>query len=289
MKKRIIVLFLTYASFLSCETIVDANELLETEENIFINGYLSPSNDFLEISVTNTVPLFGKDFIYDQNEPKAGYDLFLIKNAIVTISNEDNETVYLHYSEEKSIYEIAATTFPIIEGGKYFLNVTIDDKEYTSSCTIPKEKVTDIFDPVIRNTTSGSILNIHFMDLLEQQNFYIIGAYLTLVNDSNYNDTTILGIEAFKSDYINNEGTITTNTSDIHHSFNQGVDLFVNIKIAHVEKIMHDFLKTTYININQNPLGEITIPPSNIIGDNAIGVFAGYQLTEKEVRLIVLN
>lgn len=277
MKKKIFLIILLSITFHSCETVVDANDLLDSQEKIFINGYLAPSNEFIEISVTRTLPLQ-----YERELDPLEHDLFYIKDATVTLSNEEGETFRLPYSEIKKVYEIAAEEFPITGGKKYFLNVKIQNKEYTSSCTVPDKKVTEI-EPVIRGNKASSTLDVRFRDLPDEQNFYIVNAsFSDSLNDTHkFNQ---LYLQAFQTDGIHNEGYIITNNGGL--IFNVYEERHFNISVAHVEEIMHNFLRAMHINEwggTESLYSDSMVPPTNIHGENAMGVFAGYQITEKQI------
>lgn len=280
MKKKTLLLALIYVSFLSCETVVDADELMDSQEKIFINGYLAPSNEFIEISVTRTQPLhYGRELL-----PSEHNNSFYIIDAIVTLSDGEGETILLHYSEEKSVYEIATDEFPITGGKKYFLNVKIENKEYTSSCTIPPDQEVTEIEPVIRGSESSSTLNVRFRDLLDEQNFYIVNATASSYPDDTNNNWNHLGLQSFQTDGIHNGGIITTTDGNLLFSVSDR--MYIDIKVAHVEEIMYNFLRAMYVNnweATENLFVESMVPPTNIYGENAMGVFAGYQITEKQI------
>ncbi len=59
MKTLITLLFLILIVFSSCEKVIDADNLLDAEEKVYILSYLSPTDTLLTVSVSKALPAIG--------------------------------------------------------------------------------------------------------------------------------------------------------------------------------------------------------------------------------------
>ncbi len=275
----IVVLILSFV-IPSCETEVDASSLLDTNQLIIINGYLSPQNELLKIHISKSRSR------YDQPQELE------VKNAVVSIKNERQTEVFLSYNSNTFNYEIASSKFVIEAGKQYFLTAVVDGNNYTSSCKIPLNKTANLQEEItieeVGLYTNTYNLNIEFDDSIDSKNFYIIGAEMiysardtTAVSNHLLND-----INQFVTDTNRNGATISTK-NEIKKRFTEGDTL--KIQITNVEKLLYEALRSGYLNSidDVNPFIDPIILPTNIEGKNGYGIFAGYQLTEKKVRYAV--
>jgi len=280
---RLIILLIILAVLYSCETNVDASDLLDKEQLIIINGYLSPQDAVLKVqvsrskSITSTVN--SKDLI--------------ITSANVKITNENNDEAILIYQESTNSYEASANELVITPGKKYFLEVLVDEDKYYATCTVPLLAIQNIeYDIQIRddNFIGDRLLKVSIDDIKELPNFYIFGASVLELLDNGSGITTEnkeiidFGFRQFASD-INRENSIISAIGSFSVSSGISSNKRLKIQVANTEKILFDTLRATYLNDSngEDPFIESIILPSNIIGKNGFGVFAGYQLTEKEV------
>ncbi len=266
---KILVIAIIFISIQSCETNVDASELIDQQQLVVINGYLSPQEELLKVQVSKTVSI------------TSGTSGIVIEDATVILSDEENNEVMLTYSSELFSYVTPATNLPIIAGKKYFLSVDVDGEEYTSSCRIPEDKVENIeqsvrFSPISFSTESA--LKVTIGDIENISNYYIVGASF---NDGS---NVYFEFEQFITDTNRENTTVTANGFFFP---NDTTDVVLKIQVSNSEKILYDTLRATFLNdYNEgNPFVESIIPPSNIEGENGFGVFAGYQLTEMEFNL----
>lgn len=266
---RIIIIF--FISLQSCETDVDASGLINQQQLVVINGFLSPQEETLKVQVSKSISVISNT---------AG---IVIEDAIVTLSDEENNMVTLTYSKELLSYTTPATNLNIVAGKQYFLSVNINEEEYTSSCRIPDNRVENITQS--NSTSSGNnfydqSLRVTIDDIKDISNYYIIGAYV-------YNNTAVdFGFEQFITDTNRENSKVIFNGS--FYSINAPDEAkTLKIQVSNSEKILYDALRATFLNeYNEgNPFAELIIPPSNIEGKNGFGVFAGYQLTEVDFNL----
>ncbi len=96
--------------------------------------------------------------------------------------------------------------------------------------------------------------------------------------------------DSFLTDNTAEGGTLSGRTKIY---IGNGVDVLSNsvtLQVAHVEEILFQQMRARDLNIEAgegNPFVEYSISPNNILDEGAVGVFAGYQVTEKEVVLEV--
>lgn len=270
----VVILFITAVSC-EFETSVDASDLLETPELVVINGYLSPQDETIKVQVSKSK---SRADASSQN-----LDDLVVKDAIVTIIDEEQNEVKLSYNNETFNYEIAATEFNIESGLEYFLKVTVDQKAYQASCVIPSVIVTNIQETFgKKNDEFGSstpFVNVQFDDLVNIDNFYIVGA---IIKDQDFDSTVNFDLERFVTD-TNRDGASITVDGFFYRTID-GTNTMV-IQVANVDRLLYETLRATFLNeYNEgDPFAEPIIAPTNIEGDHGYGVFAGYQLTEKEV------
>lgn len=271
-----ILLIIVGICIISCEANVDASDLLKKDQLVVINGYLSPQDTTLKVQVSKSK---------SRATPKINNDELVVKNATVVLYDEEKNEVSLVYTDTSFNYEAPASDLRIIPGKKYFLKVIVDGKEYKASCTIPSKKVEKIdYKIEIKQSefSSNRLLRLTIEDIKEQNDFYIVGATVT----KSLNNVEVIDFELgqFATD-ISRENTIIT--ADGYFTIFDGAsqNSRLKIKVANTEKILYDALRTTYLNDSNdaNPFSETVIAPNNINGENGFGVFAGYQLTEKEV------
>jgi len=125
----------------------------------------------------------------------------------------------------------------------------------------------------------GTRLNLfEFTYTLEDQNPQTVEGLLSFDTDR------------FLTDNIEDGGTLS-GQSEIYI----GRDIEVNsnsvtLQVAQVEEILYQEMRAADLNLDAsdgNPFVEYSISPNNILDEGAIGVFAGYQVSEKEIVLKV--
>lgn len=294
MIKKIAIVTAFILLFTSCQKVVDAGELLDTKETIYITSYISPQDTVLRVNVTRALPAIGttlSSFDTEANEAK-----FLIQNADVTISDELGNTADLIYSEENKSYLADATSLAIIEGQRYFLNVIADGQDFNASCQIPK-RIADINAQTnLKDDNFGGSevdINMSFTDIEGEKNFYILGGLLktTYQFEEEAPQTNSFPLyfdsDEYQTESIEDGGNISGKT---YAFVGGGVEVFeaeITLQVTNVEEILFQNLRSASTNAYNegNPLVEYAIAPTNIQEEGAIGVFAGYQLTEKTIAI----
>jgi len=269
-----------------CENVV-VDEAAEPQGKklVLIYGFISPDEEDISIKVSETASVFDNAVNQDgdlQND-------LLIKDASVFIENEGGEEIQLPYSDTNLKYSIPSSSFAIEPGKQYILRVNAKGKEFTATCTIPKEKVEEFELSLNTRVSSGGVrfevLSFNFMDFEGGSNFYLVGAKYREIGATTDFLTAFFGNERFTTD-INGDGLSVVSSTTI--DFTQ-TGLEVIAQVAHVDGLIHDTLKAFSLNRGfgaDNPFFQPVVPPTNIKGEGGYGVFAGFRLTEKteEIR-----
>ncbi|MFK7814379.1 MAG: DUF4249 family protein [Maribacter sp.] len=294
MKRYLYTTLVLLITFGSCQTVVDADKLLDTEEKVHIVGFLSPSDTVLRVNVSKALPSIGTPL--PANDYEAFREAFLIKNAQVQIRDGFGNQTSLVYVDTLETYLADAATLSIESEQEYFLEVTVDDKTYSASCRIPLE-VGEI-DHEISTRISAfdetiGVIKFRFQDFADEKNFYMLGGlYKVNFTYEDQEPTDAIGslyfdTDQFLTDNISNGGTIGGNGEFYIGSGVEINNASVTLQVAHMEEIIFQQMRTDDLNFDAegNPFVEYAIAPNNFLDEGAVGVFAGYTITEKEIEL----
>lgn len=304
MKKYIIYsLLLLSGIFYSCEEEVDPDVLLTSKPRLLsINSTLSPQDEIIKVLITKSISITQVSKL--RNDPnisssigKLVEEAESVLNAEVFINEENEAPVQLSFSRENLAYIISSDKLPIKAEKKYFLKVIFEGKTYRAHCKIPKEKVNieDIEGSFVnekgevKETTllDSERLKISLDDIEGEDNYYIFGTN-TLGGNTFIFNSYEGNSEQFISDNLLDGKRLTTiayRNFTSNSSFSVDNTPSVTIQVANAEKLLFDSLRLEALNRENlgDPFIEQAILPTNIEGENAVGIFAGYQLTEKEV------
>jgi len=297
MKKSILLFVVTLVLFSACQKVVDADELLDTEEKVLITSYISPQDTVLRVSVSKALPAIGTPLSVADRE--ANETKFLIKNAEVSISDEAGNSTSLLYSEQNKTYLADANTLDILSNQNYFLRVSVDGQEYTASCTIPA-KVEEINERInLRNDNFGGRefdINLAFQDIAGERNFYVLGGQVTSTfqfeneEPQTFSSALFFETDEFLQDNVLDGGTLSGNSLNFIGSGVVVLETTITLQVANVEEALFQNLKTASTNSDAdgNPFVEYAIAPNNILDDGAVGVFAGFS-SKSKTNLNTLN
>ncbi|MCK8524272.1 DUF4249 domain-containing protein [Aquimarina sp. D1M17] len=277
------IIIILSAVLLSCETSVDASDLLAKEQLVVINGYLSPQDTTLKVQVSKSRSRAASGSQNNEN--------LIVNDALVVLSDEEGNEVTLTYSNITFSYEAAASELVITPGRQYFLTAVVEGKEYRASCTIPAEQAQNVRAEILDredDELGNQSLKVTVDDIRDKRNFYIVGAAV------NWRSTDIgsgepqvsrvdFEFEQFTTDSNRENALITVDGFFFIDTFSE--TLSANIQVANAEQILYDALRATFLNDynEDDPFFEPVIAPTNIQGENGFGVFAGYQLLEEEI------
>lgn len=295
MKNYPYILILALFAMVSCQKVVDAERLLDADEEVFIRGYLSPQDTVLRVHVSRVLPSIGTTFSVQDQE--ANIAKFLITDAQVTISDASGNSTDLAYNSDAQDYLVDASTLDILEDERYFLKVIVEGKEYNASCTIPK-KIETIEENIalVTNEFGSQIarLQFSFQDILGEDNFYAFGAIArgTFQFDGeqpqNFEFVLFFDSDTFQTDGLVDGGTISSSPQEffLGDGSVEQIDTLV-LQVGHLEEVLFQNLRSSSTNADAdgNPFVEYSIAPNNILDNGAVGVFAGYNVTEKTIVL----
>ncbi|GAB3323853.1 hypothetical protein GCM10027299_20490 [Larkinella ripae] len=116
---------------MACQNLVteiDPSNLPPIDRKLVVNGYLSPQDTVLSISVSSSQTVLG-DFVSDS--------VNTVRDATVILASE-GRTVRLTYDPQNRVYTARTRLFPVLVASTYTLQVDAPGFEtVTSSCTIP--------------------------------------------------------------------------------------------------------------------------------------------------------
>jgi hypothetical protein len=128
----------------ACEsplTNIPLSKLPQTESKLVVNSIISPDLPYINVIVTESIPLFSQT---DATEGR-------VENATVKISDGVNEMV-IPYDAENKLYSIPQSKFPIKDLKTYYLTVSDGTRSVTAQCTVPGKK------PVIKSYEFDTLL-----------------------------------------------------------------------------------------------------------------------------------
>ena len=291
MGKYLSFVALLILALVSCQKVVDADGLLDADPQVFIVSYLSPQDTVFSVHISRALAVFGTTLDGGGEDPK-----FQIKDATVTISDDAGNSTDLSYSEEDRAYLANASTLDILANDSYFLRVIADGKEFNASCRIP-EKVAAIEESIeIKEAEFGgqeAEINLSFQDFEGQRDFYILGGLVTTTIQFEEQEPQTIDFSLFfdsgefLTDNLEDGGTLNGTSRTYIDSSTEFDATTITLQVANVEEILFQNLRTASTNSDAegNPFVEYSIAPDNFNENGAVGVFAGYQLTEKVVTL----
>ena len=280
--KLLLILFCTSITlFWSCETQVEITELVDGAEGVAIYSYISEINKIHSVSVTRVLSALVKGPPLEED--------YVIKNAKVELSDGQGAKADLIYVPENLEYEIPAAGFSVVSGRRYFLKVTLEGEHYTASCSIPNDRIAGV-SGVFRKDIGefgSDLAEISFNDVPNRENYYaIIGEVISDSGNGFINDIS----STYFTDKDKDGEALTTNFN-FELGSEDDTSNRLKVKIINVEKTLFNQLNNNIVSDNfltnkANPFVEPIVTQSNIIGTNSIGVFAGYQVMEKEIPII---
>lgn len=128
----------------ACEspmTNIPPSKLPQTESKLVVNSIISPHLPYINVMVTESIPLFSQP---DVTEGR-------VENATVKISDGVNEMV-IPYDAENKLYSVLQSKFPIKDLETYYLTVSDGTRSVTAQCTVPGKK------PVIKSYEFDTLL-----------------------------------------------------------------------------------------------------------------------------------
>ncbi|GAB3265284.1 hypothetical protein GCM10027347_32900 [Larkinella harenae] len=298
-------------------TEIDPSTLPQLDRKLVVNGYLSPQDTVLTVSVSSSQTVLG-DYVSDS--------INTVREATVVLSSE-GKTVTLSYDPQQRVYAIDARQFPIQAGKSYALWVDAPGFEAVgSSCTVPQAvPITELrFDSV--RTYSGFSndpfwtyqFRAVWQDPPGETNFYRVSGYGECMNwpprfPAAYIDTTgpkvvmrgVVGFgrqEQFISD-LNQDGQLLVSARgelprffDFYfydsiqqmsyageHPYTKPLTIQVSVLQTDQNYYNYHRARQQQRQSQNNPFAEPVLMPSNIQG--GLGCFAAYNRSTVTKRI----
>lgn len=130
--------------FYGCETPltnIPPSRLPHAESKLVVNSIISPQLPYINVLVTESIPLFTKTEATERR----------VEDATVKLSDGINE-ITIPYDTDNRIYSIPQSKFPIKDSKTYFLSVSDKTRSITAQCAVPGKK------PVIKSYEFDTIV-----------------------------------------------------------------------------------------------------------------------------------
>ncbi|GAB3930728.1 DUF4249 domain-containing protein [Larkinella terrae] len=303
---------LLYPVLLSCQNLVteiDPSRLPQIQSKLVVNGYLSPQDTVLAVSVSSSQTVLG-DIVTDS--------VNTVRGATVTLTSE-GKTVTLAYNPEQRVYTADARPFPILAGKTYSIQVSVAGYEtVSSSCTIPKAvPVSEIKLDSNRSFSgpyidSGWVYTVRavWQDPAGETNYYRVAGYAECINriprtptahiDSTTPRVLLRGIigfgrqDQFISDQNQDGQLLLSARGEVPSFFNYSFydpttqatysgdypyakPLTIRISVLQTDENYFNYHRARQQQRQSanNPFAEPVLMPTNITG--GLGCFAGYN------------
>jgi hypothetical protein len=246
--------------------------------------FISPQDSLIRVTLTNSRPIYSTQ---KSNFP------YIIKNAEVKISiNGASATV--PFINDSAGYQLNTKFFPIKEGEKYSLEVSIPDGRKLSSETIvPSKKPEDVNFKITRTVNDSNLyfidvkydVEISWKDIIGEKNTYRSLVYSFTATKNSTDTNTFLVSEEYKSDELGDGLTIKVNSENFAgystDSLSSDIPTYAGT-MAYLIVGNDDYTKY-HKDLSRfqdmNPFSEPTINFSNI--QNGIGCFGAYLIDKK--------
>jgi hypothetical protein len=265
-----------------CET--DANVIVPAgERKLVVGGFLSPTENEHQISLSQTDPLFSTD-------PPIS-----LANVKLTISS-DSSSYSPSYDFNSGTFQFNNNQFKIENDKNYHLKIVTEDGKIVESDmrTLSNQMplVTDLklnIDTVYTDFMYPELqysLKISWNDLIGEQNYYRLIAN-RLLKDFDSNDTIVEPLSYFNEyelkDDKGKDGQVLTANFKYKESGAMNSPIGFEIILMKVDVNYYNYYKTLNNYADGDPFAEPVILFSNI--QNGLGVFCNFQTEKRRVFL----
>jgi hypothetical protein len=265
-----------------CET--DANVIVPAgERKLVVGGFLSPSENEHQISLSQTDPLFSTDTPIS------------LANVKLTISS-DSSSYSPSYDFNSGTFQFNNNQFKIENDKNYHLKIVTEDGKMVESDmrTLSNQMplVTDLklnIDTVYTDFMYPELqysLKISWNDLIGEQNYYRLIAN-RLLKDFDSNDTIVEPLSYFNEyelkDDKGKDGQVLTANFKYIESGAMNSPIGFEIILMKVDVNYYNYYKTLNNYADGDPFAEPVILFSNI--QNGLGVFCNFQTEKRRVFL----
>jgi hypothetical protein len=265
-----------------CET--DANVIVPAgERKLVVGGFLSPTENEHQISLSQTDPLFSTDTSIS------------LANVKLTISS-DSSSYSPSYDFNSGTFQFNNNQFKIENDKNYHLKIVTEDGKMVESDmrTLSNQMplVTDLklnIDTVYTDFIYPELqysLKISWNDLIGEQNYYRLIAN-RLLKDFDSNDTIVEPLNYFNEyelkDDKGKDGQVLTANFKYIESGAMNSPIGFEIILMKVDVNYYNYYKTLNNYADGDPFAEPVILFSNI--QNGLGVFCNFQTEKRRLFL----
>ena len=265
-----------------CET--DANVIVPAgERKLVVGGFLSPTENEHQISLSQTDPLFSTDTSIS------------LANVKLTISS-DSSSYSPSYDFNSGTFQFNNNQFKIENDKNYHLKIVTEDGKMVESDmrTLSNQMplVTDLklnIDTVYTDFMYPELqysLKISWNDLIGEQNYYRLIAN-RLLKDFDSNDTIVEPLNYFNEyelkDDKGKDGQVLTANFKYIESGAMNSPIGFEIILMKVDVNYYNYYKTLNNYADGDPFAEPVILFSNI--QNGLGVFCNFQTEKRRLFL----
>jgi len=265
-----------------CET--DANVIVPAgERKLVVGGFLSPTENEHQISLSQTDPLFSTDTPIS------------LANVKLTISS-DSSSYSPSYDFNSGTFQFNNNQFKIENDKNYHLKIVTEDGKIVESDmrTLSNQMplVTDLklnIDTVYTDFMYPELqysLKISWNDLIGEQNYYRLIAN-RLLKDFDSNDTIVEPL-SYYNEYVlkddqGKDGQVFSANFNYKESGATNSPIGFEIILMKVDVNYYNYYKTLNNYADGDPFAEPVILFSNI--QNGLGVFCNFQTEKRRVFL----
>jgi len=249
-----ILLFLTFAQ---CEEVVNP-ELVAEDPVLVIDGLITnqPGSSYVELTKTDP---------FNSQTPAPR-----VSNALVSIT--DNTGQLQFFTERSSGRYVAGDpTFEGIPGRVYFLDILVDETEYTASIRMPSVPVLDSITYRLREDDlffeDGYYLTAHFQEPISARNFYRWEIALNGIQ-KNTQEITLSNDETVNGLYLNLEFHVPIPLEQV-----ESLDQF-QVRLFSLSEPAYDYYRGLNLLIaSGSPAQAVPENPTTNVTGGALGFF----------------
>lgn len=250
----------------SCQDVVQI-ELNDMEPVLVIEAVISDSDDPFTLKLSKTAEYFN----HPDNPTVSGAEIMLNDESGSMVILEETEAGV--YSQE-GVYGKANTS--------YTLNIFSEGIEYDADASIPGKVNIDslsyYYNPLSLIYEEGFVVNCHFTDPGELENFYRLKAY-------KISDPT----KAKESEDIYDDLLINGNTAEFAWAYEvyEPYDTVV-VELYTLDEATYVYYKTLFTISGASEMMSMTTPanPVNNINNGALGFFGAYTISRDTIIIV---
>jgi len=244
-----------------------------------IQCYIYPGMELFEVRLHTTVSPLTSSFEIEN---------FVINDAKVLLRNPANENLELFFDNEYNSYIARDSTFKVMEGQTYYLEVTEKNgQQHLASTLIPQRnpEIRFSIDSIPRENNTVYKMELLVPDQPDLPNFYYIEGWMKRYSPTYYLDTLsnryykeYLVTELFSDDRKDGIDFLYRNTITLYREY----PLEISYQIMHLDKNSYEY----WVSMNQFSYeveNIFSVDPSVVFSsfENAKGVFGSFVIDHR--------